>query len=65
HFPNDIEEKRVISFTKIGENESIQIYLNCEENAVEIEVSGFEGVVYSRKWSDGKLEPNGVLILKK
>ena len=65
HFPNDIEEKRVISFTKIGENESIQIYLNCEENAVEIDVSGFEGVVYSRKWSDGKLEPNGVLILKK
>ena len=49
----------------IGENESIQVYLNCEENAVDIDISGFSGIVYSRKWNDGKLEPNGVLILKK
>ena len=65
HFPNDVEEKRVISYTKIGENESIQVYINCEEKAVAIDISGFSEVVYSRGWENGKLAPDGVLILKK
>ncbi len=69
HFPNDIPEKRVISYTKIGENESIQVYLNCEEYDVNIDISGFAEIVYSRKWSDitpgnGILGPNGILIVR-
>ncbi|MBP3199773.1 MAG: alpha-glycosidase [Butyrivibrio sp.] len=63
HFPNDIEQKRVISYIKLGEKENLQVYLNCEETAVEIDISRFENIVYSRKWRDGKLEPDGVLIL--
>ncbi len=70
HFPNDVPQQRVISYIKIGENESLQIYLNCEEEAVKIDVKDFGEVVYSRKWSKteesaGVLESNGILILKK
>ena len=63
HFPNDIEKKRVISYIKLGENENLQVYLNCEDTAVDIDISRFSSVVYSRKWRNGKLEPDGVLIL--
>ena len=70
HFPNDIPRDRVVSYIKIGEQESLQVYLNCEEEAVNIDISGFFEVVYSRKWNtqennSGILEPNGILILKK
>ena len=70
HFPNDIPKDRVISYIKIGEHESLQIYLNCEDEAVEINTSDFSEVVYSRKWETnseghGILYPNGILILKK
>jgi glycosidase len=70
HFPNDIPQERVISYIKIGEQESLQIYLNCEEEDVEINITDFSEVVYSRKWTEssdgpGILSPNGILILKK
>ncbi len=69
HFPNDVSSKRVISYIKNGVTESLQIYLNCEESDVQIDVNGFKGVVYSRKWQQsdngiGTLEKNGILILK-
>ncbi|WP_026491687.1 glycoside hydrolase family 13 protein [Butyrivibrio sp. XPD2002] len=69
HFPNDVKEDRVISYIKHGENESLQVYLNCEEADVQIDISKFNGVVYSRKWNQteseiGTLEKNGILILK-
>jgi hypothetical protein len=70
HFPNDVPQDRVISYLKIGEEESIQIYLNCEETDVQLDLSEFSEVVYSRKWNGtgadaGVLSPNGILILKK
>ena len=70
HFPNDIPKDRVISYIKIGEEESLQIYLSCEEEDVDIDISSFSEVVYSRKWSAGSdglgtLSSNGILILKK
>jgi glycosidase len=70
HFPNDIASKRVISYEKLGENESLQVYLNCEESDVTIDISSFEEVVYSRKWNEdadgkGTLEANGILVLRK
>jgi hypothetical protein len=70
HFPNDMPQERVISYIKIGEKESIQVYLNCEEEDVQIDISEFKGVVYSRKWNQtkegkGVLGANGILILNK
>ena len=70
HFPNDVAEKRVISYIKIGDNESLQVYLNCEEHDVTLNVENFNEVVYSRNWeqsednmNSGVLKPNGILIL--
>lgn len=67
HFPNDVPEKRVISYLKIGENESLQIYLNCEKEAVKIKDAGDSDVIFSRKWDEKSmvLEANGILIIKK
>jgi glycosidase len=69
HFPNDIPQDRVISYIKIGDNESIQVYLNCEEKDVQIDVRDFGEVLYSRKWmadslESGTLGANGILILR-
>ena len=69
HFPNDIHEERVVSYMKIGENESIQIYLNCDEKDVTIDTKSFSEVIYSRKWTEGDtgsgvLAPDGILILR-
>ena len=65
HFPNDIPKERVISYIKIGDNESIQVYLNCEEESVKIDADGFSEVLYSRKWDGESLGRDGILILKK
>ncbi len=70
HFPNDIPNDRVISYIKIGENESLQVYLNCEEEDIHIDIHNFSEIIYSRKWRNsdslgGILSPNGILILKK
>jgi glycosidase len=70
HFPNDIPQERVVSYIKIGEEESLQVYLNCEEEDVDIDISSFSEIVYSRKWTEGAdghgvLGVNGILILKK
>ena len=70
HFPNDVYGDRVISYEKIGENETIQIYLNCEEKEVEIDTVDFDEVIYSRKWRTGEglsglLGVNGILILRR
>ena len=70
HFPNDVPYDRVVSYIKIGENESLQVYLNCEESDVELDISDFSEVIYSRKWNEkntnsGVLGKNGILILKK
>jgi len=69
HFPNDIAKDRVISYLKIGDNESLQIYLNCENEEVEIPLPETYEVIFSRKWSQeddtkGTLAQNGVLIIK-
>jgi glycosidase len=70
HFPNDVADKRDISYIKIGDNESLQVYLNCEEHDVTLNVENFNEVVYSRSWeqsednmNSGFLKPNGILIL--
>lgn len=68
HFPDDIPRERVVSYMKLGEEENIQVYLNCEDKAVTIDTGNFSEVIYSRKWKEqetgGSLEPNGILILR-
>ena len=70
HFPNDVPENRVITYEKIGENETIKIILNCEEKDVEINLTDYSKVLYSRKWQEktpisGILEAKGILVLLK
>lgn len=69
HFPNDIAKDRVISYLKIGDNESLQVYLNCENEDVSIPLPENYDVVFARKWKQndstcGTLTENGVLIIK-
>lgn len=69
HFPNDIAKDRVISYLKIGDNESLQVYLNCENEDVSIPLPENYDVVFARKWKQndstcGTLAENGVLIIK-
>ena len=68
HFPDDVPEKRVITYLKLGEKESIRVYLNCEEKDVELQTCDHKKVIYSKKWNDkgngcGTLEKDGILIL--
>jgi len=69
HFPDDVPEKRVITYLKIGEKESIKIYLNCEESDVKLDISDAGEVIYSRKWNaekegSGTLGKYGILIVR-
>ncbi|SEL94436.1 Glycosidase [Butyrivibrio sp. ob235] len=69
HFPNDVADERVISYLKIGDNESLQVYLNCGESDAAINFGDNTEVVYSRKWNNtdecsGILGEKGILILK-
>ena len=68
HFPDDVPEKRVITYLKLGEKESIRVYLNCEEYDVKLDVSITGDVIYSRKWKPGEggfgvLGEYGILIV--
>ncbi|WP_026498772.1 glycoside hydrolase family 13 protein [Butyrivibrio sp. WCD2001] len=69
HFPNDVADERVISYLKIGDNESLQVYLNCGESDAVINFGDNTEAVYSRKWNNtdecsGILGEKGILILK-
>lgn len=60
HFPNEMAEERVIEYVKIGEDTTIEVLLNCGEHPVLIQTR--EEVLYERKYEDGMLKPNGILI---
>jgi hypothetical protein len=67
HFPDDVPEERVITYLKLGEKESIRVYLNCEKKDVKLDVSETGDVIYSRKWKaeskgSGVLGKDGILI---
>ncbi|WP_026507697.1 glycoside hydrolase family 13 protein [Butyrivibrio sp. MC2013] len=66
HFPNDVPEKRVISYIKPDEREELHVYLNCEKKAVAIIPDKDAEVIYSRKWDQkGQLGASGILITRK
>ena len=74
HFPNDIPNKRVISYLKLCDFGTIAVYLNCEDAPVDIKLSKEAQVLFARKWNEGKstvegaargvLDSKGVLIAK-
>ena len=61
HFPNDIKEKRVISYLKLDESGTIAVYLNCEEDDVTIPISAGSEVLFARKWDGSDKDGTGVL----
>ena len=63
HFPNRINNKRVIEFMKVGWIDSyLEVIINCSEEDVEIP---FEGeILLQRHYIDTTLLKNGILIRK-
>lgn len=62
HFPNTIDDNRVVEYIKIDEEQSIKVILNCGEKNVIVPDKG--NVLYSRKLEGNKLLPDGVVIIE-
>lgn len=62
HFPNTIEDDRVVEYIKIGEKQSVKVILNCGQEQVAVSEKG--NVLYSRRLEGEKLLPNGVVIIE-
>lgn len=63
HFPNKINRRRVIEFTKVGWMDNyVEVIINCEEEDIEIPREG--EVLYKRHYIDSTLLKNGILIRK-
>lgn len=61
HFPGETEDPRFVKYIKLDQDgNKAEILLNCAETEWKIESEG--EVLYQRKYADGVLEPNGVLI---
>lgn len=61
HFPNEIENPRVIEYIKLDWDHKLYVYMNCSDQEEEIPTGD---ILFSRKYEDGKLLPGGVLIQK-
>ena len=61
HFPNEVEDPRVIEFMKLCDEEVVRIVLNCGNNAEDVPVD-VDKVLYRRKYEQGVLLPKGILI---
>lgn len=61
HFPGETEDPRFVRYIKIDQyGRRTEVLLNCSEKAWKLGIE--EGLLYHRKYEDGILEPNGVLI---
>lgn len=60
HFPNQVEDDRMIEYVKLDGEAYLEVYLNCGSNRVEIGQK--KGVLFSRHYENGTLLPKGVLI---
>ncbi len=63
HFPNDIDNPRVIEYLKISEKSTIKVVLNCSKDAVLVPINEKEKL-YCRLYDDNTLKPGGILIVK-
>lgn len=59
HFPNHIQNQRVIEYMKLTDSQCLEVLLNCGEEPVEIEAGE---ILYARKYEDGQLMEKGILI---
>lgn len=62
HFPNKIQNPRVIEFMKVGWDYSVEVIINCAEEDIEVPREG--EVLLSRHYIDSTLLKNGILIRK-
>ena len=61
HFPNRIDNPRVIEFMKVGWLDNcMEVIVNCSDQEITVEEEGREK--FSRKYRDGILGKNGILI---
>lgn len=61
HFPNLVENKRVIEYIKVdGYGKEIKVLLNCSKEAVEIKLEG--EIIFERLYKDNVLMPGAILI---
>ncbi len=61
HFPNEIDNPRVIEYLKLWEGSVLKVVLNCSTEAVPVAT---DKVLYSRLYEDGTLAAGGVLIYR-
>ncbi len=63
HFPNRIDNKRVIEFMKVGWiDQYLEVIINCSEEDIEIPYEG--EILLQRHYIDTTLLKNGILIRK-
>lgn len=60
HFPNHVEDDRMIEYVKLDGEAYLEVYLNCGSSRVEIGQE--KEVLFSRHYENGTLLPKGVLI---
>lgn len=60
HFPNQIEDGRVIEYVKLEGEAYLEVYLNCGNSSVKIDRN--KEVLFCRHYENGKLLPKGILI---
>lgn len=60
HFPNEVNDERVVEYLKMEGDQCIKVVLNCGEHCVEVLPTGT--VLYSRHFVEGELKQKGILI---
>ncbi|MSS63421.1 glycoside hydrolase family 13 protein [Velocimicrobium porci] len=62
HFPNTIDDDRVVEYIKLDGQQSVKVIMNCGEHAVLIKEEG--KVVYNRNLVGNQLKKNGIVIIE-
>ena len=61
HFPGSIENRRCVEYIKLDESgRKTEVLLNCSDEKIEIKEAG--EILFARKYQNGILEKNGMLI---
>lgn len=60
HFPEEKANPRFVRYIKLYEGEEIEVLLNCSKVNWEVSLPG--QILYQRKYTNGVLSPNGVVI---
>jgi len=62
HFPNDVDNRRMVEYIKINENDRIKVLLNCDTVSVRVDIPDGAELLYERKYKKGALDKGGVMI---